>query len=77
MGVVLALRNAMTPDKAIEIPASTRNNVIGIRAGSRYVKPGVKRANNHANVTQKSATTGGGILSSSVDIVLRSDTWVK
>ncbi len=77
MGVVLALRNARTPDKAIEIPASTRNNVIGIRAGSRYEKPGVKRANSHANATQKSATTGGGILRSSVGIVLRCNTWVK
>ena len=71
MGVVRALRNARTPDRAIAVPASIRNNVNGIRMGSRYVNLGANRAKHHASTTQRSAITGGGILRSSVDIVLR------
>ena len=77
LGVVLALWKAMTPDKASDTPATTRIMVAGIRAGSKKANPGVKRANAHANAAQQTAIAGGGILRSSVDIVLRANAWIK
>ncbi len=73
LSVVFALRNAKKPDKASDRPISTRIVVIVIRAGRRYVNPGVECATPHANAMQRSTTTGGGILRFRDDIVLRAN----
>ena len=61
LSVVFCLRNAKTPDKASDTPASTKIAAIVILAGRRYVSPGVDRASVHANAMQRTRITGGGI----------------
>ena len=69
LSVVWALRNAKTPDKASDIPASARITAIVIRAGRIKVKPGTERAKSHANAAQRTMIAGGGILRFRDDIV--------